>query len=106
MNGRLSLILYEQSSIRKPSPTSQLYLRLQPNNFNHRVKLPKSFVAVNLSDAFSLEKQSGDDETDEGGLEMRLTHARAKEEHITAAQGLVSAINEAATAADDDVPRV
>ncbi|KAJ4389899.1 inositol hexakisphosphate and diphosphoinositol-pentakisphosphate kinase [Gnomoniopsis smithogilvyi] len=72
----------------------------------HTVKLPKSFVAVNLSDAFSLEKQSGDDEVDEGGLEMRLTHARAKEENITAAQGLVSAINEAATTAEDDVPRV
>lgn len=73
---------------------------------NCRVKLPKSFVAVNLSDAFSLEKQHGEDDTDESGLEMRLTHARAKEENVTAAQGLVSAINEAATAADEDVPRV
>ncbi|CAN8103062.1 unnamed protein product [Discula destructiva] len=73
----------------------------------HTVKLPKSFVAVNLSDAFSWEKQhSEEDLDDEGGLEMKLTQARAKEEHVTAAQGLVSAISEAATAADDDVPRV
>lgn len=64
---------------------------------------------MNLSDAFSLEKQHGEDETDEmddSGLEMRLSHARAKEDKITAAQGLVSAISEAATAAEDDVPRV
>lgn len=61
---------------------------------------------MNLSDAFYLEKQHGDDEMDESGLEMKLIQARTKEENITAAQGLVSAINEAATAAEDDVPRV
>lgn len=67
-------------------------------------------MAVNLSDAFSWEKQQGEGEEeeadDDGGLEMKLTHARAKEESVTAAQGLMSAILDAASAADDDVPRV
>lgn len=56
------------------------------------MKLPKSFVAVNLSDTFSWEREHGEEEMDEGGLEMRLTHARVKEQHVTAA--------------DDDAPRV
>lgn len=68
--------------------------------------MPKSFVAVNLSDTFSWEKEHGDEETDEGGLEMKLTHVRAMEQHVTEGVDPGSMIPEAATAADDDAPRV
>lgn len=72
----------------------------------YSVKLPKSFVAVNLSDAFSWPKQHGEDELDEAGLEMKLRHANEKETAVTAAQGLVSAISDGAMAAEEDVPRL
>lgn len=73
-----------------------------------RVKLPKSFVAVNLSDAFSWPKHS-DDDSEEGGLQMKtLQRAKSGEQQAstTAAQDLVTAISEAAMAAEEDVPRV
>lgn len=63
---------------------------------------------MNLSDAFSWPSQHGEDETEEHrGLEMKLD--RAKNENpstATAAQDLVSAISEAAEAAEEDVPRL
>lgn len=77
---------------------------------NCRVKLPKSFVAVNLSDAFSWPKQQSEDDSEEG-LQMK-TLERAKsggndlEQPSTAAQDLVKAISEAAMAAEDDIPRL
>lgn len=61
---------------------------------------------MNLSDAFSWPKQHGEDETDEGGLEMKFDRAPGKEHTVTAAQDLVSAISEAAMAADEYVPRL
>lgn len=59
---------------------------------------------MNLSDAFSWPKHQGEDEADEDGLEMKLDRAKAKEDTVTAAQDLVSAITEAASVAEDDVP--
>ncbi|KIH88894.1 actin cytoskeleton organization and biogenesis protein [Sporothrix brasiliensis 5110] len=47
----------------------------------HQVKLPKSFLAVNLSDAFTFqEKQTGDGDAQENkdGLEMKQVHKAAK----------------------------
>ncbi|PSS02277.1 histidine phosphatase superfamily-domain-containing protein [Coniella lustricola] len=72
----------------------------------HTVKLPKSFVAVNLSDAFSWQKQRGEDEDENEGLEMKLNRARASEDVVTAAQGLVAAITEAAATAENHVSRM
>lgn len=71
------------------------------------MKLPKSFVAVNLSDAFSWPKHS-DDDSEEGGLQMKtLERAKSGEQaSTTAAQDLVTAISKAAMAAEDDVLRV
>lgn len=95
MNGRRSLIPFEPSSTRKSGDAHQQVHVLYTNG-TLRVKLPKSFVAVNLSDAFSWEKQHSEEDTDEaGGLEMKLTQARVKEQDATAARNLVSSISEA-----------
>lgn len=61
---------------------------------------------MNLSDAFSWQKQQGEEVDDDEDLEMKLNRAKAKEDVVTAAQDLVSAISEAAVAAEDDVPRL
>lgn len=75
------------------------------------MKLPKSFVAVNLSDAFSWPKLHSEDDSEEGGLQMKtLERAKAggadSDHPQTAAQDLVTAISEAAMVAEEDVPRV
>lgn len=76
------------------------------------MKLPKSFVAVNLSDAFSWPKQQSEDDSEEGGLQMktleRVKGTETDHHHrtSTAAQDLVTAISEGAMAAEEDVPRV
>lgn len=72
------------------------------------MKLPKSFVAVNLSDAFSWPKQQSEDDSEEGGLMMKSIEAAKSGETSmnrpsTAAQDLVKAISEAADAAEQDV---
>jgi len=73
-------------------------------NEENSVKLPKSFVAVNLSDTFSWEKEHGDEDTDEGGLEMKLAHSRAKVQHVTDGENVAKP--ETATAVDYCAPRV
>ena len=86
-----------QSSLR----TSSRYHRLHPRHF--RVKLPKTFLAVNLSDAFTFqekERQNSegdvfdrdhqDDERD-SGLEMRGTEpSKLSLSHDAADDGLVA----------------
>lgn len=42
------------------------------NSFGaHRVKLPKTFLAINLSDAFTFEEHDKQGSDQEGGLEMK-----------------------------------
>lgn len=62
---------------------------------------------MNLSDAFSWPSQQGEDEADEEGLEMKLDRTKEKEEENSVSiQDPVSAVSEAAEAAEEDVPRV
>lgn len=62
---------------------------------------------MNLSDAFSWPSQQGEEEADEDGLEMKLDRTKAKEEETLASvQDPVSAVSEAAEAAEEDIPRV
>jgi hypothetical protein len=43
------------------------------SSFFSRVKLPKTFLAVNLSDAFTFEEQERHASDDNEGLEMKAT---------------------------------
>ncbi|KAL7781327.1 histidine phosphatase superfamily domain-containing protein [Trichoderma afarasin] len=44
----------------------------------NQVKLPKTFLAINLSDAFTFEELERHGSDQEGGLEMKSTHVRDK----------------------------